>query len=65
MRRLMSWLYRRVLGLEVRPAGDLAALEAERDTLLAARQGVEQALLINRNRIDALIDRATEWRAPL
>ena len=61
----MAFLYRRLLGLEIRPNTPLDALEAERETLLAGRDAIEQALLINRNRIDALIDRATEWRAPL
>lgn len=52
----MQWLYRTFLGIETRPAGDLAALETERETLLAGREAIEQALLINRDRIDALIE---------
>jgi len=57
MRRLMEWLYRTFLGLETRPAGDLHALEAERETLLAGREAIEQALRINRDRIDAIVER--------
>lgn len=57
MRRLMEWLYRTFLGLETRPAGDLHALEAERETLLAGREAIEQALIINRDRIDAIVER--------
>lgn len=53
----MEWIYRTFLGLETRPAGDLAALEAERETLLVGREAIDQALLINRDRIDALIER--------
>jgi len=59
--RLMQWLYRALLGLEVAPAkGSLEALDAERETLLAARSSIEQALAINGRRIDAAIDRLAD-----
>lgn len=67
MSRLMQALYRALYGLEVGPVkGSLEALDAERETLLAARSGIEQALAINGRRIDQTIDRmADEGRAAL
>lgn len=66
--RLMQWIYRTFFGLviEAKPRDDLEKLEAERETLLAAYQGIDQALIINRKRIDALIDRRLEdWKPSL
>jgi hypothetical protein len=60
--RLMKWIYRTFFGItsKANPADELEKLEAERETLQAAYQGINQALIINRKRIDTLIDRQIE-----